>query len=45
MNRYKFFWRNGYIEEGNGYTAVDAFKALGHNPWNCRKILYYEKVE
>lgn len=44
MNRFKFYWKDGTVEESYGKSPNDAFKTLGHKMNELRNLYRYEKL-
>lgn len=44
MHKYRFYWRDGKVEEGEGTTVADAFTRLGYGAGALSALDYYETV-
>jgi len=44
MKRYRFHWRDGKIDEGEGFGVADAFTRLGYGYGALRALDYYEEI-
>jgi hypothetical protein len=45
MNRYRFHWRDGTTNEGEGRDAADALNRLGFGRGAVAALDYYERVD
>ncbi len=43
MAKYKFYWKDGKVEEGSGKTVNDAYKNLGHKQNELENLIRYKK--
>ena len=45
MKKYKFHWRDGSINEGEGDTPEDAFTHLGFGAGAVPALDYWERID
>jgi hypothetical protein len=45
MAKYKFYWLDGSVSEGEGNNAAEALNNLGFGAGATRALDYWEKVE
>lgn len=41
MAKYKFYWKDGKVEEGSGKTINDTYKNLGHKLFTQKRFFNY----
>ena len=45
MKRFRFYWLDGSVNEGDGLNVEDAFTRLGFGQGAVRALDYYEEIE
>jgi len=45
MKQWRFFWRSGHVEIGEGKTVKDAFTSPGYSAEAIGALEYYEEVK
>ena len=44
MNKYRFHWQDGTVDEGAGHTCADALTRLGYGAGAVAALDYWEKI-
>ena len=44
MKKFKFYWRDGVVHEGEGYDVADAFRRLGFGGGALAALDWWEEI-
>ena len=45
MKKFKFYWLDGGIDEGDGYSVADAFRRLGYIDEAMAALDWWEEIK